>query len=194
MLLLIVSESDSTGLAWKWNSIKAGGIRPTPRSGVNCAVAPNGRAYIYGGVLDVDEDDENLHGTFSNDFHSLDMATNVWRLIELSGDSVKAKKSRRSQKEDLSIDMEENVTAEKSTLSSDGVFTVTIGPSTAAQSTQKSMAKTKSSTNSPSLRMKAGLVVCKGTLYLYGGIYEEENKQHTLADFYSLGKRDARQK
>lgn len=46
-------ENDSTGLQWKWVSVKPGGHRPAPRSGVNLAVAANGKGYIFGGVLDV---------------------------------------------------------------------------------------------------------------------------------------------
>lgn len=28
---------------WKWSSTKPGGRRPTPRSGVSCVTAPNGK-------------------------------------------------------------------------------------------------------------------------------------------------------
>lgn len=71
------------------------------------------------------------------------------------------------------------------TVTTDGIFTVTVGGSTASQ-TSKSKAKS-SAVNVPSPRMKPGLAVCKGTLYLYGGEYEEGSKQYTLNDFYSLG-------
>lgn len=37
--------------------------------------------------------------------------------------------------------------------------------------------------------MKPGLAICKGTLYLFGGEYENGSKQYTLNDFYSLGRR-----
>lgn len=40
----------------------------------------------------------------------------------------------------------------------------------------------------PSPRMKPGLTVCKGQLYLYGGVFEQGNKQFTLNDLYTLGK------
>lgn len=39
----------------------------------------------------------------------------------------------------------------------------------------------------PSPRMKAGLAISKGILYLYGGQVEQKNKQYTLGDLYSLG-------
>lgn len=40
----------------------------------------------------------------------------------------------------------------------------------------------------PSARMKPGMAVCKGSLYLYGGQLEQGDKQYTLNDLYSLGK------
>lgn len=65
--------------------MKAGGFRPTPRSGVSVTVAANGKGYIFGGVQDTDEDEENLDGQFSDEMHSLDLAGQSWRLIELVG-------------------------------------------------------------------------------------------------------------
>lgn len=59
--------------------MKAGGYRPPPRSGVNVTVAANGKAYIFGGVLDVNEDEESLDGQFSNEMHVLDMTSLTWR-------------------------------------------------------------------------------------------------------------------
>lgn len=72
-----------------------------------------------------------------------------------------------------------------SLVSSDGVFTITVGGSSSGQA---SKTKTKSSSvNVPSQRMKPGLTICKGNLYLFGGEYENGSKQYTLNDFYSLG-------
>lgn len=65
--------------------MKAGGYRPAPRSGVNVAVAANGKAYIFGGVLDVNEDEESLDGQFSNEMHALDLTSLTWRAVELKG-------------------------------------------------------------------------------------------------------------
>lgn len=40
----------------------------------------------------------------------------------------------------------------------------------------------------PSPRINPGLVVKDNVLYLYGGMFEDGDKQYTLNDFYSLGK------
>lgn len=101
------SENDATGLLWKWSTVKPGGLRPVPRSGVNVAVAQNGKAYIFGGVLDVNEDEEILEGQFSNEMHCLDLSSQVWRLVELSGKKEKKvakSKSKNESAEDEKMD------------------------------------------------------------------------------------------
>lgn len=89
-------------MLWKWTSVKAGGLRPTPRGGVSLAVAANGKGYIFGGVLDVNEDEESLDGHFSNEMHSLDLSNQTWRLVELTG-----KKDKKSTKDKATDDNEE---------------------------------------------------------------------------------------
>lgn len=148
------------------------------------AIAPNGKAYTFGGVLDVDEDEENLSGNFSNEMHSLDLASFVWRQIELTG----KKDKKKSKKGDKDVEMESiDEKNDIPTVSSDGVFTMVVGGSSANKSVES--AKNSANLNVPSPRMKPGLVVCKGTLYLYGGVFEEGDKQYTLSDFYSIGRK-----
>lgn len=66
-----------------------------------------------------------------------------------------------------------------------------VGPSPSAS--QVGGAATEGSTAAgpaaftPSARMNAGLAVKQGKLYLYGGLYEEGDRQLTLSDMYCLG-------
>lgn len=161
--------------------MKPGGFRPPPRSGVSVTVAPNGKAYIFGGVLDTDEDEERLEGQFTNEMHALDLSNQVWRLIELSG-----KKEKKSKKDGNKSTADEQMeTVQPSQMTSDGIFTMTVG---AAKSVSTSTSQSNdSAANVPSPRMKPGLTICKGQLYLYGGELENGSKQYTLNDFYSLG-------
>lgn len=170
--------------------MKPGGFKPAPRSGVILTTAPNGNGYIFGGVLDTNEDEENLEGNFSNEMHSLDLTTQVWRLQELK--QHKAKKAEKKAKSDKAGGSDEVMDDEESddraTVSTDGVFTMVIGGGSSSEIASKvdSKGALVAANNIPSPRMKVGLVVVKGTLYLYGGVREEGDKQYTLADFYSL--------
>lgn len=170
-------------MQWKWTNVKAGGLRPTPRGGVSLAVAANGKGYIFGGVLDVNEDEESLDGQFSNEMHSLDLSSQTWRLVELTG-----KKDKKSTKDKVTDDnneeMETSTTSAPQgiylyaiclcidfcpvnhttmvnihtclcfTVSTDGIFTITVGGSSSNQ-TSKSKSKT-TNLNVPSPRMKPG--------------------------------------
>lgn len=72
----------------------------------------------------------------------------------------------------------------------DGVFTVTVGPATSSEvgNPMEPCQSSKSNIFTPSPRINCGMAVKHGLLYLFGGIYEDGDKQYTYADFYSLGK------
>lgn len=86
------------------------------------------------------------------------------------------------QEEQMEVEVKES----EKTLADDGVFKVTLGPS---KSTTDDPAMQK--TNAPNLfqparRMNCGLAVKRGCLYLYGGMFEDGDKQVTYSDMYSL--------
>lgn len=159
-------------------------MKPLPRSGVGLTTTTNGIGYTFGGVVDVDEDEENVLGNFSNDMHSIDLAKQTWRLIELNPKSNEPKGS--AAEKDQEMEEAKPVKA----VSDDGVFKMVVGggPATFTGVFGQAPKPKAAIGNVPSPRMKASLVVCKKQLYLYGGIVEDGNKQFTLADFYSLGK------
>ncbi|XP_017480471.1 PREDICTED: kelch domain-containing protein 4 [Rhagoletis zephyria] len=185
----IVPDKSCTNEKFKWVTVKAGGYRPLPRSSVSCTTAPNGKAYCFGGVMDIDEDEEDIKGQFGEDLLALDLNAQTWRLLEI------AKKERKvgKKQDDMSLqDVEmESSTNMPETISTDGVFTVTVaGRSGSSCNTSlpkvPSLFPNRRPKNLPSPRMNSGLCVCKGTLYVYGGLYEEDNKQYTFNDFYAL--------
>lgn len=89
--------------------------------------------------------------------------------------------------DDDDTDMQEpsSTSVESTVIDNDGIFTVTIGP------TQTFTADKKENVHKnvfvPCPRMNSGLVAKHNILYLYGGIFEDEDRQYTLNDFYNLG-------
>lgn len=53
------------------------GSKPPPHSGFSLAVGPAGRAVLFGGVCD-EEEEESLEGDFYNDLHLYDTVKNRW--------------------------------------------------------------------------------------------------------------------
>ena len=73
------------------------------------------------------------------------------------------------------------------TVHSDSVFTVTIGPQGGGSSgVARGDGCPSSAPFVPRARMNCMLAVKHGVLYMYGGLYEEGDKQLTLSDLYSL--------
>lgn len=177
---LTSAENDATGVTWKWVSVKLGGARPPPRSGMSSVTAPNGKIYVFGGVMDEEEDEESIKGKFSNELYTVDATTLTWRLIEVKKKVSASTKDKKQPKEE-----EEEAKPVKT--SSDGVFTMTVGGSGAGGAAKDGKKGGKAvSLNGPSPRSHVGIAFSKGVLYVYAGIYEEDDRQYTLTDFYSL--------
>lgn len=141
--------------------------------------------------MDVNEDDENVQGQFGDELLAFDLTAQSWRLLEITPKTKTAGKKDKSG--DMELDEPEaQPDSEKSvTTTTDGIFTVTVAgpssnPSTPFVSKIPSLFGNARRTDAPAPRMNPGLCVCKGNLYLYGGLYEEDEKQHTLNDFYAL--------
>lgn len=137
--------------------------------------------------MDIDEDEENISGQFGNDLYYLDLSSTTFRLVEVVKKAGKSSKAGDGSQE---VEMAEDApVAAPTTVTTDGIFTVTVGGSSSNTSNEGKIAslfdKLKPKPG-PHPRMNTGMAICKGTLYLYGGIYEEDKKQSTLGDFYAL--------
>lgn len=75
---------------------------------------------------------------------------------------------------------------ESTTISGDGVFKMTLGPTPSAFTTDTSRISEAVKQFRPSPRINCGLAIKHGILYLYGGMIEEGEKQITFSDLYSL--------
>ncbi|XP_044732387.1 kelch domain-containing protein 4 [Chrysoperla carnea] len=195
--LLTPDKHDTTGTKWKFISSKQGGIKISPRCSMPITCAPNNKAYTFGGVFDVEENEEDLSGKFFNDLHCLDLEKLVWRTITLNKKSDKPKRRRKdkgegensdeSGDEEDEMEVDEETAPKETTIADDGIFTVKIGPSTSTNGSVSSSAPLSQVTEFwPSPRMNCGMAIKRGILYIYGGMIEDGDKQLTLNDLYSL--------
>lgn len=158
----VLQETDGK---WRWNSCKPGGRRPVPRSAVSCTGGPGGRIYTFGGVMDTEEDDENLRGQFSNEVNFLDTAGGglAWRRVELKAKKVEKMETAAAAKEE----------APQVKTTTDGIFTITVGGSSAAKAPASTSNDQLDTLSGPSPRMNAGIVLVRHHLYVFGGSYEQ---------------------
>lgn len=151
--------------------------------------ASNNNAFVFGGVFDMEENEEDIAGTFLNDLYCLDMEKLIWRQVVLTDKREKNKKKKDESTANKDEVKEESMEIETpQVVADDGVFTVTIGPASTCVKTGNSVTyKSDTQIFQPPPRMNCGLAIKHGILYLYGGMIEEGNKQFTMTDFYSLG-------
>ncbi|XP_014771744.1 kelch domain-containing protein 4 [Octopus bimaculoides] len=206
-------KSSMVSLHWKWQPVKQSGFCPDPRSSMTSVVVPgSNHAICFGGVYDDEENEETITSKFFNDLYSIDLEMGYWNKITINEKKTTGEKKRRKKQEDecdqdkssddeaKTEDSAENAAAnleqlelkdpvEMVSTSSDGVFTVVIGPSSKTSSGVTESDNPSSNTFDPfmpSPRMNCLLAITGGQLYLYGGLFEDGDAQVTLSDFYFL--------
>lgn len=75
---MISKENDQTGLKWKWTLVKQNGITVSPRCSASAVIVQPSLAYMFGGVYDEEDNEEELHGTFFNDLVALNLNKLQW--------------------------------------------------------------------------------------------------------------------
>ncbi|MEQ2306524.1 kelch domain containing 4 [Ameca splendens] len=189
---------------WSWSRLSPSGSKPPPRSGFSLAVGPTGRAVLFGGVCD-EEEEELLEGDFYNDLYLYDTAKNRWFPGVLRGTKSEKKKRRRGKKagaEDEGAETkeeEEEAVARgpteviKEIVTEDGTVMTIKEVIPGAQEEEEEDEEEEEEDDSasapmvePCPRSSAMATVRQGKLYLYGGMFEVGDRQFTLSDFYCL--------
>lgn len=135
-----------------------------------------------GGGDDMDEDNDNDEiddvAAAEDNLESLALSTAAAQ----SGDTSPADEPMNEDNSEL--------TASASQGAEGGVFTVTIGSqssgASAGQASGSGACSAEEKLFVPMPRMKPCMAVKNGVLYLYGGMFEDGDRQVTLCDFYAL--------
>ncbi|CAG9763379.1 unnamed protein product [Ceutorhynchus assimilis] len=169
---------------YKWQQVKIGGQHFSPRCSMPVVTSINNlSAYCFGGVFDVEDDEEDISGNFFNDFYQVDLEKMIWRQMQLSNrKDSKPRRQKATNEEETTTSME--VESATTTIADDGVFKVTIGPTPITNEATTNTEEIK--LFQPSPRMNCGLAIKHGVLYLYGGMYEDGERELTFSDLYSL--------
>ncbi|VDQ08987.1 unnamed protein product [Trichobilharzia regenti] len=189
-----IVHSDVVRLTFERNSpvacsvIRSSGTRPKPprisMSGVHIG---GNRAFIFGGVHDVEsEDGEKMNSYFHNDLFLLDLEKAKWRTFSLCVE--KAEHSASLCKFDVVKSLAErleypNESANSTPLDSLSRKLVEVAVGEASVKLPRGSAST---CICPSPRASAGLALVGSNLYLYGGVFEVGDRKVTLDDFYKL--------
>ncbi|XP_019960447.2 kelch domain-containing protein 4 [Paralichthys olivaceus] len=203
-MFLLKREGKEGQEKWSWSRVNPSGTKPHPRSGFSLAVGPAGRAVLFGGVCD-EEEDETLEGDFYNDLHLYDTVKNRWFPGLLRGNKTEKKKRRRGRKEgaegeggEIEGEVGEEAVPQgptevvKEIITEDGtvmtIKEVIPGAQGEEEEDENDEEEDEASVNlvEPCPRSSAMATVRQGKLFLFGGMFEVGDRQFTLNDFYSL--------
>ncbi|KAM8751125.1 kelch domain-containing protein 4 [Acanthopagrus schlegelii] len=189
---------------WSWSRLSPSGNKPPPRSGFSLAAGPAGRAVLFGGVCD-EEEEESLEGDFYNDLYLYDTVKNRWFPGLLRGNKSEKKKRRRGKKNGAEGEAAEKEGAEeeaasqapteviKEIVTEDGtVMTIKeVIPGAQEEEEEEEEEEDEEDDASaplvePCQRSSSMTTTRQGKLFLYGGMFEVGDRQFTLNDFYCL--------
>ncbi|XP_072935565.1 kelch domain-containing protein 4 [Epargyreus clarus] len=166
------------GTGWAWRALAPGSAAARASQAAAVNVHSN-RGYVFGGVCDVEETEEDIRGEMSDDLQVLDLETGRWHNVVLRSEQTPANPA-------VPTEQSSDAPAETVTVYEDEVFTMKLGgaptPEAPTQATEAPRAKAPG----PSGRMSAMLAVQRSQLYVYGGVLERDEKQFYLSDMYSL--------
>lgn len=206
-MFLLKRDGKDSQEKWSWSRVNPSGNKPPPRSGFSLAVGPAGRAVLFGGVCD-EEEEESLEGDFYNDLYLFDPLKNRWFAGLLRGNKSEKKKRRRGKKGAAEGEQqqeqgdEEEAAAQgpteiiKEIVTEDGTVMTIKEVIPGARQEQEEDEEEEEDEDleedasaapvEPCPRSSAMATVRQGKLFLYGGMFEVGDRQFTLNDFYCL--------
>ncbi|KAG9272044.1 kelch domain-containing protein 4 [Astyanax mexicanus] len=209
-MFLLKREGKDEREKWSWSRVSPSGVKPPPRSGFSMGLGTAGRALLFGGVCD-EEDEETLEGDFFNDLFLYDINKNRWFPGQLKGSKSEKKKRRRRKgveeggptegsSEGKDEEAQQPTEVIKEIVTEDGtvmtIKEVIAGAQTAAEESEdeeegeddeeEEEGAAAASLVEPCPRSNAMVAVKYGKMYLYGGMFEVGDRQFTLNDLYCL--------
>ncbi|XP_023934330.2 kelch domain-containing protein 4 [Bicyclus anynana] len=176
------------GDAWSWRALA--GSKSSLAGRAAAVNVHSNRGYVFGGICDFIENEEELTGVMSDELSMLDLDKCRWHAVTLRTETAPASLDNAqpaAQETEISEPEESAQTKEAVTVVTDEVFTMKLGGAVAAAAVQQPAAPAaQPMRGGPGARMSAMLAVQRSVLYVYGGVLEKDDKQFYLGDMYSL--------
>lgn len=168
---------DPNAIRWERRK-KTGGLGPGQRSGCT-TIYHKGKGVLFGGVSDIQEDEESIESVCHSDMFQLNVDSNKWYPFTLKKQKLKQSKKQIARAESDSD--EEWAKFERQ----DELPCELVTPAVEVPSTE-AIEPTMVALDAPCARFNTMMTVTKNTLYLFGGILEQKDREITLNDLWSL--------
>jgi N-acetylneuraminic acid mutarotase len=182
---LLRMKSDLSGV--RWERRKKSGFAPSPRVGCSM-VFHRGRGILFGGVFDTDETEESLDSIFYNSLFAYQIESNRWFALSLRTPRKKKVAAVSSKPEDRHADLEANLSQiinGKLDMSDDE----DLSPSPKEPDTNEEPESIKEYpiiNSLPHPRFNVTAAVVDDSLFIFGGVWENGEREYTLDSMYSV--------
>ncbi|KAI6025552.1 galactose oxidase [Pisolithus marmoratus] len=162
---------------WEKRRVPSSAHVPSPRAGATMALwSARGMGVMFGGVTDVERDEEGMESVFWADLHAYHLENNKWTSMNLK----RPKKAGSRKKKQARHVASNTVDPEDSKNENDKTGT------SQTKTTCPEQDVDDPELTKPMTRYNAMLAVLRNTLYIYGGILERGSREYTLDDFYTI--------
>eukprot|EP00299_Pterocystis_sp_00344_P014595 c7239_g1_i2.p1 GENE.c7239_g1_i2~~c7239_g1_i2.p1 ORF type:complete len:673 (+),score=212.04 c7239_g1_i2:46-2064(+) len=188
---------------WRWSQCKTPGFQPSPRSGFSMVCqAPKKRCLFFGGVHDVENDDEFGTSVFYDDLFEFNLETLRWRQLTLRKSKAKGKSRRKRNapnqtanqsnvhepdEEDAEMEVDEEEESDNGgDEESSGAHTNVQSQQPIPQQPLPVDVSVEAKPNWPVRRMNCQMAINGNKLFLFGGVLEANEREITLSDLWSI--------
>lgn len=181
---------------WIWSKRKRFASQPSQRIGA-ATTTHKSRLILFGGVFDTKEGEETLESTFFNDLQCLSIEAARWFPLKVRPPRKAPKKvvaDRRRTKDDREDDLmaNERLLQEKmGEHTGDAIRKTEEDPDVIMEDVSEEVDNLKINEievtmNMPHPRFNASLAVSGDQLFIYGGVFEQGEKEYSLNDMYTI--------
>lgn len=189
--LKLIGEPSS----WVWSKRKRFASQPSQRIGAATTLHKN-RLIFFGGVFDTKEGEETLESTFHNDLHCLSIEAGRWFELKVRPPRKAPKnvtvdrKRAKDEREDellaiqklLQAEMDQGMGEDVEASETSDVDTEDVSENVASLK----LNEIELTMDMPHPRFHAHLAVSGDQLFIYGGVFEQGEKEYSLNDMHTI--------
>lgn len=187
-LLRVTLNPASATPSFKWEkrrTVNSSHV-PSPRAGATMALwSARGMGIMFGGVTDVEHDEEGMESVFWADLFGYQIENSRWTFLSLKYPK-KGLRGKKQPHSESTPPISCHSAPGKDESGDDDLAPLDKPGNAASQTLGTGQNPTDPNQTKPMARYNTMLTVLRNTLYIYGGIVERGSREYTLDDFYTI--------
>ncbi|KAK9429177.1 hypothetical protein V1505DRAFT_178164 [Lipomyces doorenjongii] len=172
----------------RWERRRKSGWAPSPR--VGCSMMfHKGRGILFGGVYDTEETEETLDSVFYNDVYAYQISANKWFPLTLRPPRKKPVQQEKTRAKTTTNELEANLSRLLGETENEDARDVKLDDDSESEaSDEEGVMKVDLpvTLSLPHPRFNSATAVLQDSLYIYGGVWEQGDRELTLDSMYAI--------